>query len=100
MLAVAIAPNTSIYSISGNAGVGGATMTLTGTATVITEADASGNYSFVYLGNGSYTVTPSLGTNKFNPTSTNVTVSSANVTGINFTLANGTGFMMLMGCGA
>ena len=47
-------------------------------------ADASGNYTFTGMANGSYTVTPSNTGFTFTPASQAVTVSSASVTGINF----------------
>ena len=52
-------------------------------------ADASGNYSFSGLANGSYTVTPSQTGTVFTPGSQNVTVTGANVTGINFNASPG-----------
>lgn len=82
-------PATPTYTISGTispaANGAGSTVTLSGTSNATTTADASGNYSFSSLGNGSYTVTPSSQTATFTPTSQPVTVSSANMTGINFT---------------
>ena len=57
--------------------------TLTGGTTATT--DASGNYSFTGLANGSYTVTPTKAGNAFSPSSLAVSVSGANVTGTNFT---------------
>ena len=73
---------TAVYSISGTVSGGvqaGVTMTLTGAANRTCQTDASGNYSFTGLVNGSYTVTPSLAGYTFSPTSTPVTVSGANV---------------------
>jgi beta-glucanase (GH16 family) len=82
-------PQTATYSISGTispATVGsGSLVTLSGTANATTTADASGNYSFTGLANGSYTVTPSSKTATFSPTSQGVTINSANVMGVNFT---------------
>jgi subtilase family serine protease len=63
----------------------GVTMTLTGAASATTTTDSNGNYTFTGLANGNYTVTPSLSGYVFTPTSRNVTVSGANVTGQNFT---------------
>ena len=71
------------YTISGTiSGAGGnaATVSLTGAATSTTTADASGNYSFTGLANGSYTVTPSKAGYNFTPAAQNVTVSGANQT--------------------
>ena len=47
-------------------------------------ADATGNYSFTGLLNGSYTVTPGKAGFTFAPASQAVTVSSRNVSGVNF----------------
>jgi hypothetical protein len=63
----------------------GVTINLTGAATASTTTDTSGNYSFSNQENGNYTVTPYLDGYTFSPTSTNVAVSGASVTGINFT---------------
>jgi uncharacterized protein DUF4082/Big-like domain-containing protein/centrosomal CEP192-like protein/carboxypeptidase family protein/ASPM-SPD-2-Hydin domain-containing protein len=76
------------YSLSGTisgAGGNGASVTLTGTATATTTADASGNYSFPGLNNGSYTVTPKMAGYTFTPTSRAVTINNASVTGVNLT---------------
>ncbi len=84
------APSAATSTISGTispSGSGaGATITLTqGSATIATAtADASGNYSFAGLANGTYTVTPSKSGFSFSPASQPVTVSSVNVTGVNF----------------
>jgi hypothetical protein len=59
-------------------------------ATAMATADASGNYNFSNLSNGSYTVTPSNPGVMFTPASRGVTINSASVTGINFT-AQGAG---------
>ncbi|MRR21118.1 hypothetical protein EG827_13140, partial [bacterium] len=78
------------YSISGtiimNNGcrLGGVTMTLTGTRTGTATTDASGNFSFQGLDNGSYTVTPSLAGYIFSPTSRTITISGENVSTVSF----------------
>lgn len=72
----------STYSISGNAGTTGATVTA-GSAS--TTSDASSNYSIANLAAGTYTVTPSKSGCTFSPSSSSVTITSANVTGVNFT---------------
>jgi hypothetical protein len=70
------------YSISGNAGTTGATITAgSGSAT----SDGSSNYSIANLAAGTYTVTPSKSGCTFSPVSSSVTITSANVTGVNFT---------------
>jgi hypothetical protein len=79
--------STVSYSISGTisgAGGNGATVNLTGTSTATVMADASGNYTFAGLQNGSYTVTPSKTGFLFTPASQPATISSGNVTGVNF----------------
>jgi hypothetical protein len=79
--------STVTYTISGavsGAGGKGATVSLTGAATATVTADASGNYSFAGLTNGSYTVTPSKSGFSYSPGNRSVTISSANVTSVNF----------------
>ena len=75
------------YSISGSAGVAGATVSWTGTASGSTTADGAGNYTIPTLANGSYTVTASkTGYSFTGPTPANPqVVSGANITGVNFT---------------
>ena len=78
---------TPTYTISGNISpvTSGATVTLSGSASATTTSDGSGNYTFSGLLNGTYTVTPTETGYTFNPPNTQVTVSSANVTAVNFT---------------
>jgi hypothetical protein len=80
------------FSISGNASASGASaaVALSGSATGSTTADASGNYTFTGLSNGTYTVTPSKSGVTFNPTSQNATVNGSNVSGVNFTAVSST----------
>ena len=59
-------PALNTYTISGNAGVAGATLTYTGGSATAT-ADGSGNYSFTVPSNWSGTVTPSLAGYAFTP---------------------------------
>ena len=79
------------YSISGTisptTGGAGATVTVTGPATTQALADSTGNYSLTGLSNGSYTVIPTNTGFVFTPVSQAVTISSANVSGVNFTAA-------------
>jgi len=63
----------------------GVTITLSGGKSASTTTDSSGNYSFAGLGNGSYTVTPSLAGYTFNPTSTTVYIVNNNNQLANFT---------------
>ncbi len=87
---------TTTYSISGTVtNGGGATVALTGAATANTTADASGNYGFSGLANGSYTVTPSKTGCTFSPTSIAVSISGADQTGKNFTATCPTGDVAL-----
>jgi hypothetical protein len=81
-------PAAGSYSISGTitpaAGASGATLTLSGTATGTATADASGNYTFSKLANGSYTITPSKTGFVFSPSKQTITVSSADISGMDF----------------
>ena len=82
------------YSVSGNispvAGGSGATVSLSGASSATTVADASGNYSFAGLANGTYKITPSKAGYTFTPINQAVTINSANQTGINFTAQSAT----------
>ena len=80
------------YSISGQvvsvatfSGVPGVTMALSGASSATAITDASGNYNFTGLDNGSYTITPSRTGITFSPTSSPQTVSGADITDVNFT---------------
>lgn len=78
------------YTISGtispaSAGAG-ATMTLSGAASLTTIADASGSYSFSGLSSGSYTIIPAKHKATFNPANQAVNIKDADVTGVNFTV--------------
>lgn len=79
----------AIYSISGTispgSGGSGATVTLSGASTGTTTADASGNFIFSGLSNGTYTITPSKTGFSFTPGNQTTTINGANVSGINFT---------------
>jgi hypothetical protein len=83
----AVSPNT--FSISGTISPAtngsGATVTLSGATSLITSADSSGTFSFTGLANGSYSVTPSKSGFGFTPPSQSATLSSSNITGVNFT---------------
>lgn len=71
-------------TISGPGGPG-ATVTLAGAGTGTTTADTSGNYTFLNVADGSYIVTPSLPGFAYTVSTQSVTVSGADLTGINFT---------------
>ncbi|HEX3740985.1 MAG TPA: galactose oxidase-like domain-containing protein [Terriglobales bacterium] len=62
----------------------GTTIMLSGSASASTSPDGSGNYTFSDLPNGTYSVTPSNSGFTFNPANQPVSISSANVNGINF----------------
>ena len=79
------------HSISGNvisvalfSTVPGVTMALSGASTATAITDASGNYTFNGLNNGSYTITPIRTGFTFSPTSSQRTVSGADITGVFF----------------
>ncbi len=79
----------NIATISGNVGSpggSGATVLLTGASTAVTTADASGNYSFPGLANGSYTVTPTNAGYVFSPAGRAINLNGTNATA-NFTSA-------------
>jgi hypothetical protein len=83
----AVSNSSSFYNISGTvtgATLSGVTITLSGSGSATTITNESGNYSFPYIVNGSYTVTPSLSGHSFSPTNASVTVSDADVTVTNF----------------
>src|SRR6266576_3161986 len=72
-------------TISPVAGGSGATVMLSGAASATTTADSLGAYTFNGLTSASYTITPSNAGYTFTPVSQNVTMSTANVSGVNFT---------------
>ena len=77
----------STWSISGtlSPAMTGVTVALSGAKAASTTTNASGQYSFAGLANGTYTVTPSQSGTVFSPVNKGVAVSGANVTGVNFT---------------
>jgi peptidyl-Lys metalloendopeptidase len=80
------------YTISGNAGVGGATLTYTGGSTT---ADGSGLYSFTVSSGWTGTVTPSKTNYTFSPASKSYTNVLANQTAQDYT-ATATGTVNLL----
>src|SRR5260370_5654318 len=80
---------TAGFSMSGTinptAAGNGATVALSGTTSVSTTADSSGNYTFAGLPNGSYLVTPKHTGYSFTPGNQSATVNGADVTGVNIT---------------
>ena len=85
------------YSISGvivlstGGFASGVTIGLTGAANQTATTNDSGNYTFVNLPGGFYTLTPSKSGYSFNPISENVPINNSNVTGKNFTATASTG---------
>jgi len=74
-------------TISPSASGNGTLVTLSGGST--TTASASGAYTFTGVTNGTYTVTPSKSGFTFTPTQRTVTVTGANVSGVDFTAQSG-----------
>jgi hypothetical protein len=89
--AASIAPTYSISGTVASVGSGtalqGVTVTLTSTitATATATTDASGNYTFTGIANGTYKITPSLNLYTFTPANRLVTINGANSTTNNFT---------------
>src|SRR5262249_43786689 len=80
----ALASPTTTWSISGSTSAtgAGATVTLSGASSASVIADASGNYSFTGLANGTYTVAPAKSGYTFSPASQTVTINGANATAV------------------
>ena len=76
---------------SGGVALPGVTITLSGTSSGTKTTDASGNYSFTELANGSYTITPTLAGYVFNQVSQMVTVNGSDPAAINFTATANSG---------
>ena len=75
------------YQISGNAGVPGATITYSGSASGTVTADSTGTFTIPNLATGSYTLTPSLTGYTFTPSSSAQTIAGASIFNANFTAA-------------
>ena len=82
-----VAANSAISGqvTANGSGLSGATVALSGASSATTITDASGNYAFTGLANGSYTVTPSKTGFTFNPASIAQTVNGADITNANCT---------------
>jgi hypothetical protein len=93
--AVSETPAGQTFDISGTVtpttGASGATVTLSGAASATATANSSGAYSFTGLAAGTYAVTPSNKGFTFNPTTQAATITTANVSGVNFTATAQTG---------
>jgi hypothetical protein len=86
VLGVNFVGSTVSYTVSGAiAGGPNDAVVLSGANTYNTVTDASGNYTFTGVVNGTYTVTPGTTGFTMSPSSKPVTVNGANVTGVNFT---------------
>lgn len=73
------------FSISGSiSSGGGSSVALSGAASQTTTADSSGNYSFIGLPNGGYTITPTKSGFNISPANKAVTINGSNATAINF----------------
>ncbi len=81
----ALIPPTATYTISGTIQGTGATLALSGSKAATATTDAQGKYAFTGLAKGTYTVTPSKTGYTFTPASKQLTISSASVSGVNFT---------------
>ena len=77
-------PPSGNFVLEGNAGVQRATVTLSGAASATVFSDLMGNWQFTGLAAGAYTVTPTKIGYTFSPTSSNQTISTANILGVNF----------------
>lgn len=81
---------TAVFTISGHiqtsaaVAISGVSVTRTGSATPVTT-NASGDFTFTGVPNGTYTLTPSKSGLTFTPTTRSATVNNANLTGQNFT---------------
>lgn len=84
-----ITPTGQTFTISGTlsptAGGSGATVSLSGASSATTTASSNGSYTFGGLAAGTYAVTPSDSGFSYSPTSQTATITTANLTGINFT---------------
>src|SRR5690348_1476709 len=87
--------NPQTWTISGTvspaASAAGTTLTLQGPSSATTSPDASGNYSFTGLANGSYTITPSKSGMSFLPANQAVAINGASQSGMNFTISAAAG---------
>jgi subtilisin family serine protease len=81
------------FTISGNAGVSGASITYTGGSTM---ADTNGDYSFSVPYNWTGTVTPSKTGYTFTPSHKGYASILANQTGQNYTASTGTGYSVFL----
>ena len=98
-------PIAVMYNISGQvtstgSGLAGVTMALSGASSATTTTDNVGNYTFIGLDNGSYTVTPSKTGFTFSPADNTQTVSGADITTVNFAATATSAFAQVVTCPA
>ena len=74
----------TITSAVNGAPVPNVTITLSGSATAGSSSDSNGNFTFSGLGNGSYTVEPTLTNAAFSPAILGVIINGRSMTGKNF----------------
>jgi hypothetical protein len=90
-----ISPTAQTFGISGTVspvtGGSGAVITLSGAASATATANSAGAYTFTGLAAGTYAVAPSKTGFTFSPTTQATTITTANITGLNFTAAAQTG---------
>jgi Bacterial Ig-like domain (group 2) len=72
-------------AIYGSAGIGSATISLTGTETLSATSNSKGEYLFTKLQAGKYIVTPKLSGYTFSPTSQQVALLSTDLVSVSFT---------------
>lgn len=72
---------------SGGLGLSGVSVTLSGAADQSTTTDTGGNYSFSWLSDGDYSITPDKAGYAFTPQEQEVTVGGADVTGQDFAVS-------------
>jgi hypothetical protein len=93
--AVSQPPGAQAFGISGTVtpttGGSGAIVALSGAISATTTANSAGTYSFTGLAAGTYAVTPSNTGFTFSPTTQAATITTSNITGLNFTAAAQTG---------
>lgn len=81
---------TSVFFGAGKTiGIAGVTMALIGSSSGTSTTDTNGNYTFISLADGSYTVTPSHGSYTFNPASGSANVASNQTATVNFDASPG-----------
>jgi hypothetical protein len=83
-IAMVLGFNYTTHTISGSVGIAGVTISYSGDASGTSTTDAFGRYSIPSLAVGNYTITPSLSGYTFLPASSSQTISTANITGVNF----------------